>query len=123
MMGGHSAQSAAAQPKRANGLARFIPILGWLPAYKSEWLRGDVIAGLTVTAVLVPESMAYAQLAGMPPQAAFYAAPVALVLYAVFGSSRQLIAGVSSAVAVMSVSTIGAYATQGSPRFEVLTAL
>ena len=79
-----------------DGLARYLPILGWLPAYRREWLRRDLLVGLTVIALLVPEGMAYAQLAGMPPRAAFYAAPVGLVLYAIFGTSRQLIVTVSA---------------------------
>ena len=117
------AQTVEAQPQQADGLARYLPILGWLPAYKKGWLRGDLIAGLTVVALLVPEGMAYAQLAGMPPQTAFYAAPVGLVLYAVFGTSRQLIVSVSATVAVMSAATVGAYAAPGSARFVELTAL
>ncbi|MCA9905615.1 MAG: hypothetical protein KC547_17290, partial [Anaerolineae bacterium] len=67
----------------------------------------DIIAGLTVMALLVPEGMAYAELAGMPPQTAFYAAPIGLVLYAIFGSSRRLVVAVSSAIAVMSASWDG----------------
>jgi sulfate permease, SulP family len=102
---------------------RYLPILGWLPGYEKAWLRPDLLAGLTVVALLVPEGMAYAQLAGMPPQAAFYAAPVGLVLYAVFGTSRQLIVAVSATVAVLSASTVGAVATDGSPEFYALTAM
>src|SRR5512136_1753222 len=56
-------------------LFRFLPILEWLPKYERTWLRADFIAGLTVVALLIPEGMAYAQIAGMPPQTAFYAAP------------------------------------------------
>ena len=52
------------------GIRRYIPILAWLPQYQRKWLRPDFIAGLTIMALLVPEGMAYAQLAGMPPQAA-----------------------------------------------------
>jgi hypothetical protein len=73
------------------------PILSWVPGYQRGWLRPDVIAGLTVCAILVPEGMAYAQLAGMPAETAFYAAPVALLAYAILGSSRQLVVAVSSA--------------------------
>jgi len=89
------------------GIRRFIPILAWLPKYQRAWLRPDFIAGLTIMALLVPEGMAYAQLAGMPPQAAFYAAPIGLLLFAIFGTSRQLVVAVSSAVAVMSAAIVG----------------
>ena len=109
------AHPVAAPPAPATGLAQYLSLLGWLPAYRREWLRGDLIGGLTVVALLVPEGMAYAQLAGMPPQAAFYAAPVGLVLYAIFGTSRQRIVTVSASVAVMSASTVGLLAAQGSP--------
>lgn len=109
--------------ERRGGPARRIPILGWLPGYRRAWLRGDVLAGLTVVALLVPEGMAYAQLAGMPPQAAFYAAPVGLVLYAVLGTSRQLVVAVSATVAVMSAATVGAVAEPATAEFYALTAL
>ena len=81
---------------RPSGIQRYIPILTWLPHYQSKWLRLDIIAGLTIMALLVPEGMAYAQLAGMPPQTAFYAAPAGLILFAIFGTSRQLVVAVSS---------------------------
>jgi high affinity sulfate transporter 1 len=104
------------------GIRRYIPILTWLPHYQSKWLRLDFIAGLTIMALLVPEGMAYAQLAGMPPQAAFYAAPAGLILYAIFGTSRQLVVAVSSAVAVMSASIIGGLAPADTETFIVMTA-
>lgn len=109
--------------KTRGGPARSIPIVGWLPGYRRAWLRGDVLAGLTVVALLVPEGMAYAQLAGMPPQAAFYAAPVGLVLYAVLGTSRQLVVAVSATVAVMSAATVGAVAEPATAEFFALTAM
>jgi MFS superfamily sulfate permease-like transporter len=90
-----------AAEQQATGIWRYLPILGWLPQYRSKWLRLDFIAGLTIMALLVPEGMAYAQLAGVPPQAAFYAAPAGLILYAIFGTSRQLVVAVSSAVSVL----------------------
>ena len=103
------------------GLARHLPILGWLPHYQRAWLRPDLIAGLTVVALLVPEGMAYAQIAGMPPQAAFYAAPIGLLLFAILGSSRQLIVAVSAAIATMSYATVSLIAQPDTPEFIALT--
>ena len=98
------------------------PILSWAPGYQRSWLRFDIIAGLTVCAILVPEGMAYAQLAGMPAETAFYAAPIALLAYAVLGSSRQLVVAVSSAIAIMSAATISGIAAAGSAEYVALTA-
>jgi len=106
---------------KPSGFRRFMPILYWLPGYQRTWLRPDLIAGLTVVALLIPEGMAYAELAGMPPEAAFLAAPIGLLLYAVFGSSRQLVVAVSSAVAVMSASIVSGFAVQGSAEFIAIT--
>ena len=108
------------EAQRATG--RAWPILAWLPGYQRSWLRLDLIAGLTVCAILVPEGMAYAQLAGVPPEYAFYAAPIGLLAYALLGSSRQLVVAVSSAVAIMSAATITGLAAAGSPEYIALTA-
>ncbi|UCC50517.1 MAG: SulP family inorganic anion transporter [Anaerolineaceae bacterium] len=108
--------------EQTKGIRRYIPISAWLPQYQGKWLRTDIIAGLTIMALLVPEGMAYAELAGMPPQAAFYAAPVGLILYGIFGSSRQLVVAVSAAVAVMSFSIVSGLVPVGSPEFITLTA-
>lgn len=86
------APAAPATERRSwvEGLSRHLPIQSWLPHYQRAWLWPDLIAGLTVVALLIPEGMAYAQIAGMPPQAAFYAAPIGLLLFAVLGNLRQL---------------------------------
>ena len=67
-----------------------LPLFTSPRGYDAGWLRGDVIAGLTVWAVLVPEALAYASIAGVSPVIGLYAAPGALLLYAAFGSSRHL---------------------------------
>ena len=73
--------AATTQARRqSKPLKSYLPILHWLPNYNPAWLRIDLLAGLTIVALLVPEGMAYAELAGMPPQAAFYAAPAGLIL-------------------------------------------
>ena len=120
-----SAPAAAEErPSRSpfRAASRFLPILGWLPTYRLGWLRTDFIAGLTIVALLIPEGMAYAQLAGVPPEAAFYAAPVGLLAFAVLGSSRQLVVAVSSAIATMSFATVSLLAEPNTSRFVVLTA-
>jgi sulfate permease, SulP family len=106
-------------PSRKN---RFLPILNWLPGYERAWLRGDILAGLTVLALLIPEGMAYAEIAGMPPQTAFYAAPIGLLMYAIFGTSRQLVVAVSAVIATMSAAAIAPLAAAGSPEYAALTA-
>ncbi len=116
-----AAATQAAGERKQRSLQSYMPILQWLPAYERAWLRGDIIAGLTVMALLVPEGMAYAELAGMPPQTAFYAAPIGLLLYAIFGSSRQLVVAVSSAIAVMSASIVSGLAPANSPEFLAYT--
>src|SRR6202451_2265346 len=73
-----------------------------LHGYRRGWLRGDLIAGLTVWAVLVPEALAYASIAGVSPVIGLYAAPGALIFYAAFGSSRQLVVGPMAATAALS---------------------
>ena len=75
--------------------------------YGRRWLRGDVIAGLTVWAVLVPEALAYASIAGVSPVVGLYAAPGALILYAAFGSSRHLVTGPMAATAALSAAAVG----------------
>ena len=92
-----------------------------LRGYRRSWLRGDVVAGLTVWAVLVPEALAYASIAGVSPVVGLYAAPGALLLYAAFGSSRHLVTGPMSATAALSAAAVAQLATQGSDQFVQLT--
>jgi sulfate permease, SulP family len=105
-----------------NLLTHYLPILGWLPNYQRTWLRTDLIAGLTVVALLIPEGMAYAQIAGVPPQTAFYAAPIGLLAFAVFGTSRQLVVAVSAIIATMSFATVSLIAAPNTAEFILLTA-
>ena len=100
-----------------------LPIRDWLPHYRRRWLRGDVIAAVAVWAVLVPEGMAYASLAGMPPQAGLFAALAPLLAYAVLGTCRQLTIGPSSAVAAYSAAAVAPLALGDSSRFIALSAL
>ena len=89
-------------------IMRYVPILHWLPKYQFSWLRADVISGLTVWAVMVPESMAYAGIAGVPPLVGLYTVPIPLIAYAIFGTSRTMVIGPDSATALISAGTVGA---------------
>jgi high affinity sulfate transporter 1 len=96
-------------------------VFPWLAGYERGRLRGDVVAGLTVWAVLVPEALAYATIAGVSPVVGLYAAPAALILYAAFGSSRHLVTGPMAATAALSAAAVGDLATPGSDAFLQLT--
>jgi sulfate permease, SulP family len=89
-------------------IKRNVPILSWLPQYNRSWLTADAIAGLTVWGLVVPESMAYAGVAGLPPQFGLYTLAVSLLVYAVLGSSRHLFVQPTSATAALIASTVTA---------------
>src|SRR4051812_17438757 len=93
-----------------------------LHGYRRPWLRRDLVAGLTVWAVLVPEALAYATIAGVSPVVGLYAAPGALLLYAAFGSSNHLIVGPMAATAALSAAIVGDAAAGRSGAFAALTA-
>jgi sulfate permease, SulP family len=98
-----------------------LPVYTWLRDYDRSWIRGDVIAGLTVWAVLVPEALAYATIAGVSPVVGLYAAPGALLLYAAFGSSRHLVVGPMAATAALSAAAVGDLAGHDDDLFVQLT--
>ncbi len=85
-----------AQP---GAIRQLLPILTWLPAYQRSWLRGDVIAGLSVWALMVPTSLGYASLAGLPVQNGLYAAAAGMIAFALFTTSKQLVQGPGSSTA------------------------
>ena len=82
-------------------LARFLPIVAWLPRYERRSLRGDVTAGIAVTALVVPKNLGYAGIAGVPLQNGLYAAAAGAIIYALFGTSRQISTGPSSSLAAV----------------------
>jgi SulP family sulfate permease len=87
---------------------RFVPILSWLPGYDRSWLTFDTVAGLTLWGLLVPEALAYAGIAGLPPQAGLYTLVVSLLVYALPGTSRHLSVGATSATAALLASSVAA---------------
>jgi len=98
-------------------LKKLFPFLGWLKGYTFSHLQADGIAGLTVALVLIPQSMAYAQLAGLPPYYGLYAAFLPPMIAALFGSSRQLATGPVAVVSLMTFASLAPLATTGSERF------
>lgn len=108
--------------KPTSGLARYFTILAWLPHYKSEWLRFDIIAALSVWALLVPQGIAYSSIAGVPAQYGLYAALGALLGYALFGTSGQVCTGPSAAIAAVSASVVALWAAAGSNEWIAYTA-
>ena len=101
---------------------RYVPIVAWLPAYDRSWFTFDAIAGLTLWGLVVPEAMAYAGIAGLPPQAGLYTLVASLLVYALLGTSRHLSVGGTSATAALLASSVvaalvaSAYATASDPQ-------
>jgi SulP family sulfate permease len=100
---------------------RLLPVLNWLPGYRRDWLLPDVLAGLAVWAVMVPEGMAYAGIVGVPPIMGLYTIVLPLIAYALLGSSRLLVVGPDTATGLISALTVGAIAVQGTADFNTLT--
>jgi SulP family sulfate permease len=92
--------------KTSRSISKYIPILSWLPRYDRAWLVPDLIAGLTLWGLVVPEGMAYAGIAGLPPQFGLYTLVASLSVYALFGTSRHLSVGATSATAALIASTV-----------------
>lgn len=115
------------QPARAHDswwrrLVHGAPGIAVLAGYRRSWLRGDLLAGVTVAAYLVPQVMAYASVAGLPPVAGLWAILPALVLYALLGSSRLLSVGPESTTALMTATVVGPLAAGDPGRYAVLAA-
>jgi SulP family sulfate permease len=91
----------------ARRIAAVVPIIGWLPGYRAEWLWQDLVAGLTLAAYAVPVAMAYASLAGLAPQVGIYCYIFGGIVYAIFASSRHLAIGPTAAISVMVASEAG----------------
>jgi sulfate permease, SulP family len=120
-----SSSSSGRSPDRSALLrtlaARYVPIAGWLPAYSREMLRPDLVAAVTSWGVMVPVALAYAGLAGVPPELGLVTAFAALAAYAVFGTSRHLKVTVSSTMAIMSAAVVADLATGDAVAYVALT--
>lgn len=95
--------------------ARFLPILRWAPQYNRAYLRPDLIAGVTVTALIVPKNLGYAEIAKVPIENGLYAAAAGAILYGIFGTSRQISTGPSSALAAVAGSAVLATGVSNAP--------
>jgi SulP family sulfate permease len=100
-----------------------VPIPTWVHGYERTWLRGDVLAGVTVTAYLIPQVMAYAEVAGVPSEAALWAVVGGLTVYVVLGSSRQLSVGPESTTSLMTATALGSLVAVGDDRVPLAAAL
>ena len=105
--------SKQAKPN-GNMFSKYIPVLSWGRSYKKEWLTGDLLAGLIVAIMLVPQGMAYALLAGLPPQVGLYASILPLLIYGLLGTSRVLAVGPVAIVSIMVAGAVGAIAEPGT---------
>ena len=104
--------------KKVPGLIRrYLPILEWVAEYSGKTLVGDLVAAAIVTIMLIPQSLAYALLVGLPPQVGLYASMAPLVLYAIFGTSRALAVGPVAVASLMTAAAAGTVATQGTPEY------
>lgn len=102
-----------------NRLRRYLPILDWGRTYDRNAFSNDMIAAVIVTIMLIPQSLAYALLAGLPPEAGIYASIAPIILYAIFGTSRALAVGPVAVVSLLTASAIGQIAEQGTAGYAV----
>src|SRR5436190_20038137 len=108
-----STATLSSMPKPAL-LVHWVPALSWLGSYQRTWLRGDVVAGLTAAAVVVPQAMAYAAIAGLPLVVGLYTALVPLMVYAVMGTSRPLSVTTTSTIAILTAGALHQIAPNGT---------
>lgn len=101
-------------------MKKFLPILEWLPRYKKEYISGDLVAGLTVGIMLIPQGMAYAMIAGLPAVYGLYASLIPQVIYTIFGTSRQLAVGPVAMDSLLVGAGLISFAATGSDSYILL---
>ena len=104
------------------GLAKYIPSLGWLANYQAGWLRFDLVAGLTAAAVVIPQAMAYAAVAGLPVEVGLYTALVPMLVYALLGTSRPLSVSATSTIAMLTATVLAGVVPDGNRAELIVTA-
>jgi high affinity sulfate transporter 1 len=109
--------------RKHGGLARHVPAVGWLPRYDRRWLRGDLAAGVAVTALVVPKNLGYAGIAGVPLQNGLYAAAAGAIIYAFFCTSRQISTGPSSSLAAVAGGAVLATSLGGQDAAQLVAAI
>ena len=98
-------------------IKQYFPILSWAANYQRDTFISDLLAAVIVTIMLIPQSLAYALLAGLPPEMGLYASMLPLVAYAIFGTSRTLSVGPVAVVSLMTAASAGQVASQGTPAY------
>ncbi len=113
----------ATEPRNGPTWLSLVPPARWLAQYRTAWLRTDAVAGVTLAAYAIPVSLAYAGLAGLPPQVGVYGYLLGGLGYALLGSSRQLAIGPTSAISLMIAATVGAMADGDANRYAQIASL
>jgi sulfate permease, SulP family len=104
-------------------VARLLPIVGWLPRYDRSWLRGDIAAGIAVTALIVPKNLGYAGIAGVPLENGLYAAAAGAIVYALFATSRHISTGPSSSLAAVAGGAVAVTSVTGDDAAQLVAAI
>jgi high affinity sulfate transporter 1 len=104
-------------------ISSIFPIVEWARSYNKNWLRPDILAGITVVAFTIPEAIAYSSLAGLPPEAGLYSAMIGLLIYVIFGTSRQLSMGPTSALSILIGSTLGSLLIVNAGQYAFIVSL
>ena len=104
-------------------ISSIFPVVEWARSYNKNWLRPDILAGITVVAFTIPEAIAYASLAGLPPEVGLYSAMIGLLVYVIFGTSRQLSMGPTSALSILIGSTLGPLLIVNAGQYALIASL
>ncbi len=115
--------STASDDRPRRGRTRLLPVVEWLPRYQRQWLRGDVAAGIAVTALIVPKNLGYAGIAGVPLENGLYAAAAGAIIYALFCTSRQISTGPSSSLAAVAGGAVLASGLGGKDAAALVAAI
>jgi sulfate permease, SulP family len=110
-------QSTSFSKRASKVLKSYLPILEWGPGYSRQSMVNDMVVALIVSIMLIPQSLAYAQLAGLPPEIGLYASMAPLILYAIFGTSRSLSVGPVAVTSLMTLAAVAPIAAQGTPEY------
>ncbi|MFN2303929.1 MAG: SulP family inorganic anion transporter, partial [Anaerolineales bacterium] len=110
------------KPSKPKGFSKLISILHWLPSYQLSWLGPDVLAGVTTAAVVIPQAMAYAALAGLPIEVGLYASLTPMIIYVLLGTSRLLSVSVTSTISLLTYSVLSTSTSMTDPVELIITA-